>query len=187
MERCVTILISNIWPCATIKEKLKDIMLSVMSGSLEQRCSLVRIHLVDISMSHYEPLTDILVLLHAGQSQGAFTVHSHDPRVSSELEKQAHNLKMVVDRGFHETCQAQIVFDIDVEDPLLVLPFLDSPMVEKHFDCLCVTLSASDVQSVTAISVLKVNVYVLLEEKLNDIELIFSCCNQKRVPCEVIW
>ena len=60
----------------------------------------------------------------------------------------------------------------------MVLPFLDSPMIKEHFDCLGVALCASDVQSVTAISILKVNVYVLLKEKLHDIELVLSRSDQ---------
>ena len=60
----------------------------------------------------------------------------------------------------------------------MVLPFLYSPMIEKNFDCLCVALSASDMQSVTAIGILKVNVYILLKEKLHDIELVLASCNQ---------
>ena len=94
---------------------------------------------------------------------------------------------MVVDRGLHETCQTQVVFDVDIEDALVVLPFLYSPMIEKNFNCLCVALGASDVQSVTAIGILKVNVYILLKEKLHDIELVLACCNQQGVPCEIIW
>ena len=51
-------------------------------------------------------------------------------------------------------------------------------MVEEHFNCLGVALCASDVQSVTAIGVLKVNVYVLLKEKLHDIELVLARSDQ---------
>ena len=94
---------------------------------------------------------------------------------------------MVVDRGLHKTRQTQVVLDVDIEDALVVLPFLYSPMVEKNFDCLCVALSASDMQSVTAIGILKVNVYILLKEKFHDIELVLASCNQQGVPCKVIW
>ena len=52
---------------------------------------------------------------------------------------------MVVDRGLHETRQTQVVFDVDIKDALVVLSFLDSPMVEEHFNCLGVALCASDV------------------------------------------
>ena len=85
---------------------------------------------------------------------------------------------MVVNRGLHETRQTQVVFDVDIKDAFVILAFLDSPMVEEHFNCLGVALCASDVQSVTAIGVLKVNVYVLLKEKLYDIELVLARSDQ---------
>ena len=94
---------------------------------------------------------------------------------------------MVVNRGLHETSQAQVVFDVDIKDALVILTFLYSPMVKQHFNSLSVALSASDVQSVTAIGVLKVNVYVLLQQKLHNIELILACSNQQGIPCEIIW
>ena len=88
------------------------------------------IHLIDISMCDDEPFADVFVLLHASQCERTLSSVGHDSRIGSELEQKANDVQMVVDRGFHQAGQTQVVHNVDIKDAVRILPFLDSPVIK---------------------------------------------------------
>ena len=132
------------------------------------------VHLIDICVRNDEPLADVFVLLHAGQRQRALASVRYDARICTKLEQHTHDVQVIVDRRLHQAGQTEIVHDIDIEDAFRVLALLDGPVIEQHFDGLRVALRAGDVQSVTTISIVEVDIDVLLEEQLDDVELVLS-------------
>jgi len=81
---------------------------------------------------------------------------------------------MVVDRGFHQTCQTKVIHHIDVENAHRVLSLLHCPVVKKHFDGLSVALRACDMQGVASIRIVEIYVHIFLQEKLYHVQLVFS-------------
>ena len=97
VKRCVALLVCNVWLSSMFEKQLEDLVTTVMTGSLQKWCTLVCVHLVDISVSDDQPLANIRVLLHTGQSQRAFTAVGNDPRICTESQEQSHNLQMIID------------------------------------------------------------------------------------------
>ena len=101
--------------------------------------------------------------MHASKSQRALSSICHDAWIRPKLKKDAHYIKVVIDRGLHETCEAQVVHHVYVENILWILSLLDGPVMKQHFYCLLVALSAGDVQGITTVRVKEVYVDILLK------------------------
>jgi len=86
---------------------------------------------------------------------------------------------VIVNRGLHQACKAEVVHHIYVEDTLGISTLLCRPVIKEHFNRLRVALSARDMQGVAAISIIEVDVNVFLEQQLNDIELVLPRGNQQ--------
>lgn len=80
-------------------------------------------------MGYDQSLANILVLLHACQSQWTFTIVCHYAWIGSEHKKDANDLQVIVDWGLHETSQTEVIHYIDIKDALLILAFLYSPVI----------------------------------------------------------
>ena len=70
---------------------------------------------------------------------------------------------MIVDRGLHERCQAQVVHHINVKDVLGILALFNRPVIEQDFHSLSVPLCAGYMQGVTPVSVVEIDLDVLLQ------------------------
>ena len=122
------------------------------------------VYLVHVGLGYYQRLADFLVLLHACQGQGALSVLGYDARVGSEFDQELDYLEMVIDRSFHESGEAEVVFHIDVKDLIPMLRFLPRPVLEKNFHGFCETVSACDMQGVATICIHEIDVDILLKK-----------------------
>ena len=105
VERRVALFICDIRLGPMLQEELKNFVAAVMTCSFEQRGALVGVHLVYVGVSDNKTLTDLQILLHAGKGKRALASISYDSWVGTEREEQAHDLKVIVDRGFHKARQ----------------------------------------------------------------------------------
>lgn len=130
VKRSVALFIRYVRLGSILEKQLQDLVLAIVPSSLEQGRSFVLIHLIDISMCDDEPFADVFVLLHASQCERTLSSVGHDSRIGSELEQKANDVQMVVDRGFHQAGQTQVVHNVDIKDAVRILPFLDSPVIK---------------------------------------------------------
>lgn len=124
VEWGVSILISDIWIGTVFEKQLKNLRARIVSRSLEQRRSVLRINVVDIAFGDDQSLTYVIILLHTSQSQSIFSSAVDFPRRCTKLQKQLNNRKVSIHSRFHEASGLQVISLVDVEFVLELLSLL---------------------------------------------------------------
>ncbi len=166
MQGRVAFVVSDVSAGPMLEQELKYVRFTVVAGGLQQgRASLV-IQFVHIRLRKDQPLTDVKVLLHAGEGKRGLAPLVLLAGIRAEAQQKLDYLEVPIDTRFHQWCEGQRVFPVDIEK----VPSVDlcpdqlSPLQKHTLSQLQVPTACRNVQSIAPILIRHCQVHILLEQ-----------------------